>query len=69
MTGKPARIPTLDKLLGPMFAGLIYIWIDEGEGWEPHITFPRTREGFDDAKAERQDLHDHGIKSKIGPVF
>lgn len=48
-----------------------YIWVDynDGHGFQPHMTFPKTAEGRSDAKFEIQDLKDHGNKAKNGEPF
>jgi hypothetical protein len=57
---------------------MIFIWINEGEGWEPHVCFETDAEdlfGADDSsvmsevQAEVTDLREQGIKVKLGPAF
>jgi len=46
-----------------------YVWVDYGQGFEPHMTFPKDAEGRYDARAEIVDLKDHGNNAKIGEPF
>jgi|TARA_R100001530_G_scaffold110182_1_gene77516 hypothetical protein len=51
---------------------MVFIWINEGDGWEPHAAFENTADDssvMTDAQAELADLKDQGIKAKIGPAF
>jgi hypothetical protein len=49
-----------------------YIWINEGDGWMPHMTFKsddETSTMMSDARAEIEDLRESGIKAKFGVSF
>lgn len=44
-----------------------YIWVDYGNGFEPHMTF--KKEDKEDAIFELEELKDTGYKAKFGEVF
>jgi|TARA_B100000959_G_C14933221_1_gene604570 hypothetical protein len=51
---------------------MVFIWINEGDGWEPHASFETSTDGsswMTDAEAEIADLREQGIKAKTGPSF
>ena len=51
---------------------MIFIWINEGHGWEPHASFETCADDssvMNDAQAEIADLKEQGVKAKIGPSF
>ena len=51
---------------------MVFIWINEGDGWEPHASFETSTDDspwMTDAEAEIADLREQGIKAKTGPSF
>ena len=51
---------------------MVFIWISEGDGWEPHASFETSADDssmMTAAEAEIADLRERGIKVKVGPSF